>query len=151
MRKAFTLTEVLITIVIAAIMMTIAVMAWRKYMPIYKVSAAASQVAADLEAAEGYSLKYGYSYFVVDTGNKTYWVKVEDPSNPGSYLNLIKNSFDPSLNVTTNFAVSSTFGKPTLTFKRPGVVSGQTGSITLSDDGANKTISVSLNGRVRVY
>ena len=151
-KRAFTLTELLIVVVILGIAAAVAIPMMSSASSM-QLRAAAGMVAADLEYAKSMSISRGQRYAVVfNAANETY--EIRDPNNV-----VIKHPVNKSHDYVVDFAndgrldrvdiVSANFdGNSTVKFDYLGSPFNQadgnlnSGVITLQAGGVNKTVSV---------
>jgi len=85
-----TLTELVVTIGIAGILMGIAIPSFISSLPTLRLSDAAQQVATDLRLARTKAISRGTKYRLTLVGGvpgaTSYVIDKEDPDNPGTYI-----------------------------------------------------------------
>jgi len=166
----FTLTEMLIVILIGGVLSAIAIPSFRTWAPKYRANGAARELFSELMAAKAKAISEGNNYIVsFDTGNNAYTIHDDDNSNgvqdagevvrtvdiPASYPGIEYGYIDadnPSGEAITG-VVTFTGSPPRAMFYPSGL--SKAGSVYLmADDNRpdrQRCVTVNLTGRVRLY
>jgi type IV fimbrial biogenesis protein FimT len=106
----FTLIELMVTLVIAAILMMVAVPSFVSFQKNTELTSAANSLLAAINAARGEAMKRGMSVIVVPTGNgsdwKTGWVVVVDKNTPRTYTATEDNTVLTQAKVPSGISIT---------------------------------------------
>jgi prepilin-type N-terminal cleavage/methylation domain-containing protein len=169
----FTLTEVLIVIIVGGILSAIAIPAFMTWAPKYRANGAARELFSELMAAKAKAISEGNNYIVsFDTGNNAYTIHDDDDGDgvqdmgesvrtvsiPASYEGIAYGYIDannPSGDPISG-VVTFTGSPPRVTFM-PSGLANKLGAVYLkpADETTRKDrqrcITVLRTGRVRLY
>ena len=129
-RGGFTLVEILITLAILGILLTIAVGNFGGINEKYKVEAETKQLYADLMDARGRAMQRNRISFV-QIGNNGYRTVEDSNPAPDGDTNLTAGDTQVA-NVTVDHQITTTGGLSDFRFNRNGIASVTTGFIRLS-------------------
>jgi type IV fimbrial biogenesis protein FimT len=148
-QRGFTLTELLIVMAIAAILLGIGVPSYRYITNSYRMSSEVNGLLGDLQFARGEAIKEGQTVTVCvsrdgatcDLGSTTWqegWIVFQDPTNigtvdPGEAVLRVQRAFTGTDTFTANNGLTS------VTFNREGFATALAGAarVTLHDQTAS--------------
>ena len=175
----FTLLEMMVVLIIGGVLTAIAIPAFMKWAPKYRVNGAARQVFSEMMAARAKAISEGNDYVIsFDTGNNTYAIHDNDDNDnppvqdtneevkpidigaayPGIEFGRVSSPRDSSATGVVTFTGTGT----SVTFQRSGLVKTSDLPASLSGDvylmpeddtnlDRQRCVSVNLTGRVRLY
>jgi type II secretory pathway pseudopilin PulG len=137
----FSVVELAVVLLIAAIMMTLSMIAFGRASAHYKLSQKAYNFASQIDRVRSLAIKYNQTLTVGFTSqNKVMDLTCTDCAEAKSEL--------PPYRIPSDLSLSA---YPTLTVKGNGTISATSASITLNDNkGRQVTVNVSNSGRVIV-
>ena len=157
----FTLLEMMIVLIIGGVLTAIAIPAFSKWAPKYRVNGAARQVFSEMMAARAKAISESNNYVIsFDTGNNSFTIHDDDNSDgaedPGEATKTV-NIPDayPGIEYGSSSGDDVTFSgtPPSVTFKKSGLAN-KNGTVYLKPEGGTgleRRITVLLTGRVRLY
>lgn len=111
-RKAFTLTELTVTLSVLGIMTAISVPSYISYLPKYRLQTSVRQIYDDLNLAKIRAVKDNtVAYITFDTANDTYFVFLDDSVSDGVYTagdTILRNN--ATLENAVNMVAANTCG-----------------------------------------
>jgi type IV fimbrial biogenesis protein FimT len=136
-----TLVEILLTVIVFSVLLSIAIPNWSALMPGYQLDSAARQLATDLQSARNRAMAHYRKYRVVSVTSTTY--RLEREQTPGgSYVVFVGPKAFPS-------GITSSFDKTPVFQTRGSVSPGATITLTNSK-GQTKQVEVEQSGRIEI-
>ena len=146
-RAGFTLVEVIATLMLMAVLLSLAAPVMRRMLDTHRAQSASAQLANDLAFTRSLAVQNGRAASLSRTGATTYVITV-DTSTTSTALSEQKTVRTRNL---ANEAIGLTLGPANLrvTFDSRGFVRAGTGAITLTRrDGQVQTLNVEALGRI---
>jgi len=141
-----TVTEMMLTLGMAAILMGIAVPSFMSWLPTFRLSDAAQQVAADWQLARTKAISQGNKFRLTLVGGvpgaTSYVIDEEDPDNPGTYIDE-SGPFDLPEGIT----VSAVGPHP---YFDPRGTASVASTITLSNGTETQVVQLNTAGRASI-
>ena len=140
-----TITDLMVTVGIAGILMGVAVPSFMSWLPTFRLSDAAQQVSSDWQLARTKAISQGNKFrlsLVGGVGATSYVLDQEDPDNPGTFINE-SGPFDLPEGIT----VSAVGPHP---FFSPRGTPNEESSITLSNGTEEQEIELNAAGMVSI-
>ena len=140
-----TITDLVVTLGMAAILMGIAIPSFISWLPTFRLSDAAQQVSSDWQLARMKAISQGNKFrlsLVGGVGATSYVLDQEDPDNPGTYIDE-SGPFDLPEGIT----VSAVGPQP---FFDPRGTASVASSITLSNGTETQDVQLNAAGMVSI-
>ncbi len=140
-----TITELMVTVGIAGILMGVAVPSFNAWLPTWRLSDAAQQVSSDWQLARMKAISQGNKFrlsLVGGVGATSYVLDQEDPNNPGNFIDE-SGPFD----FPEGIAVSAVGPHP---FFSPRGTASVASTITLSNGTETQDIQLNAAGMVSI-
>jgi len=140
-----TITDLMVTVGIAGILMGVAVPSFNAWLPTWRLSDAAQQVSSDWQLARMKAISQGNKFrlsLVGGVGATSYVLDQEDPDNPGTYINE-SGPFDLPEGIT----VSAVGAHP---FFDPRGIASVASTITLSNGSEEQEVKLNAAGMVSI-
>ncbi len=169
--RGFTLIELMITLVIAAVLLMVAVPSFVRYQKNAQLTSAANTLLAATNAARGEAMKRGMSAMVVPTNNgsdwTTGWVVFVDKNNSRTYTDTVDNTVLTQAAVPTGISITgnntAAGSTPYIMFDASGYSKSKTGGFgalsisfartdvaTADQYSQTRRIIIASTGRVRM-
>lgn len=144
--SGFTLIEVMIVIAIISILASIAVPNFRNYMIQGRLNGAARQIMSDLMYARMQAVSQNNEFRVIFNGNGYQYKILDDNNNDGD-----EDSGEQTVvkNIQTDYP-GVTFNSNNNPIFSPRGTASSLPTITLTNSGGTKTITVAITGRVKI-
>ena len=143
--RGFTLVELVIVLFLAGIIMLIAIPSYQNYMMQNRLNGAARVVMSDLMHARAQAAGHNNEFKVFFVDNHQYRI-LDDDDDDGA-----KDSTETYIidrNIQTNYYDATLSSNRDIVFQPNGTANGAT--VTLTNPGGTKTVTVSLPGRVKI-
>ena len=144
----FTLTELMVTIVVFAILAGIAIPSFMSLMPGMRLNGAARQVMGDLMAARMNSVKQNNRFRVFFNSPGTNQYQILDDDNNNNSADTGEAITTPPKNIQDNYHDVSFSSTTNPIFYSRGTAYGTT--VTVTNSSGSKYVKVAITGRVKI-
>lgn len=144
--SGFTIMEIMIVIAIIAIMSSIATPNLRNYMTQRRLNGASRQIMSDLMHARMQSVSHNNNFRVIFNGDGKQYTILDDNNNDGD-----ADSGEQAVgkNIQTDYP-GVTFNSNNNPIFSPRGTASSLPTITVTNSGGTKTITVAITGRVKI-